>query len=104
MPQATTAQEDGDGDGDGAEAAGVANGEVVPAGATAVRAEVPGSVWQLMVKPGDRVRAGDRVVVLETMKMETPVAAPSDGTVLAVHCAQGAEVVPGQLLITLAAA
>jgi urea carboxylase len=105
MPQAT---EKGDGDGDGGEAAekggGDGNGEVVPAGATPVRAEVPGSVWQLMVKPGDRVRAGDRVVVLETMKMETPVAAPSDGTVLAVHCAQGAEVVPGQLLVTLAAA
>jgi urea carboxylase len=78
--------------------------EDLPAGATAVRAEVPGSVWQLMVKPGDRVRAGDRVAVLETMKMETPVAAPSDGTVIGVHCAPGGQVVPGQLLMTLAAA
>ncbi len=78
--------------------------EALPAGATAVRAEVPGSVWQLLVKPGDRVRAGDRVAVLETMKMETPVAAPADGTVLGVHCATGGQVVPGQLLITLAVA
>ena len=69
-----------------------------------MRAEVPGSVWQLLVKPGDRVRAGDRVAVLETMKMETPVAAPADGTILGVHCAPGAQVVPGQLLVTLAAA
>ena len=79
-----------------------AGAEALPAGATAVRAEVPGSVWQLLVKPGDRVRAGDRVAVLETMKMETPVAAPADGTVIGVHCAPGGQVVPGQLLMTLA--
>ena len=77
--------------------------ETLPAGATAVRADVPGSVWQLLVKPGDRVRAGDRIIVLETMKMETPVSAPADGTVLGVHCTQGGEVIPGQILVTLAA-
>jgi urea carboxylase len=75
--------------------------EPLPAGATPVRAEVPGSVWQLLVKPGDRVRAGDKVVVLETMKMETPVVAPSDGTVSGIYCAQGGEVIPGQLLLAL---
>ena len=37
------------------------------------------------------------------MKMETPVAAPADGTVLRVHCAPGGQVIPGQLLLTLAA-
>jgi len=76
--------------------------EALPPGTTAVRAEIPGSVWQVLVKPGDQVRAGDKLVVLETMKMETPVAAASDGTVSAVFCAQGAQVVPGQLLLALA--
>ena len=75
--------------------------DALPAGATAVRADVPGSVWQVLVKAGQRVRAGDRVVVLETMKMETPVVAPIDGTVGGVYCAQGGEVVPGQLLVAL---
>jgi urea carboxylase len=77
-------------------------GEALPPGATAVRAEIPGSVWQLLVKAGDRVRAGDKLVVLETMKMEAPVLAPAEGTVSAVFCTQGGQVVPGQLLIALA--
>ncbi|MEA2698075.1 MAG: urea carboxylase, partial [Myxococcales bacterium] len=80
-------------DGDGAAA--------LPPGATPVRADVPGSVWQLPVKPGDRVRAGDPLVVLETMKMETIVAAPAAGVVVSVHCAAGNQVVPGQLLVAL---
>jgi urea carboxylase len=75
--------------------------EALPPGATAVRADVPGSVWQVLVKAGERVRAGDRVVVLETMKMETPVVAPIDGTVAGLYCAPGGEVVPGQLLVAL---
>ncbi|HEV8166720.1 MAG TPA: 5-oxoprolinase/urea amidolyase family protein, partial [Actinomycetota bacterium] len=79
-----------------------AGGEALPPGSTAVRAEIPGSVWQLLVKPGDRVRAGDKLMVLETMKMETPVLAPSEGTVSAIFCAQSGQVVPGQLLLALA--
>jgi urea carboxylase len=75
--------------------------EALPAGATAVRADVPGSVWQLLVKPGDRVRAGDKLVVLETMKMETPVLAPIAGVVGAVSCAPGVQVIPGQLLLAV---
>ena len=75
--------------------------EVLPPGTTAVRAEIPGSVWQVLVNPGDQVHAGDKLVVLETMKMETPVLAPKDGTVSIVACAQGNQVVPGQLLLAL---
>ena len=86
---------------DAPDTAGGSSDEALPAGATAVRAEVPGSVWQLLVKPGDRISAGAKVVVLETMKMETPVVAPIDGTITSIHCAPGGEVVPGQLLIAL---
>jgi urea carboxylase len=74
----------------------------VPAGATAVRAQVPGSVWQLLVALGDSVRAGDKIAVLETMKMETPVLAPADGVVKMVACAKGELVVPGQVIVALA--
>ena len=45
--------------------------DIVPPGAIAVRAAVTGSVWQISVPAGTRVAAGDRLVVLETMKMET---------------------------------
>jgi urea carboxylase len=75
--------------------------EALPAGCAAVRADVPGSVWQILVEPGARVAAGDRLIVLETMKMETAVLAPRDGTIAAVYCAQGGQVVPGQLLLAL---
>ena len=75
--------------------------DAVPAGALAVRAAVTGSVWQIAVPAGTRVAAGDRLVVLETMKMETPVLAPAAGVVVAVCCAPGALVRPGQALVGL---
>jgi urea carboxylase len=75
--------------------------EDVPPGAIAVRAAVTGSVWQITVPAGTRVAAGDRLVVLETMKMETPVLAPAAGVVVAVCCAPGALVRPGQTLVGL---
>ncbi len=62
---------------------------------------VTGSVWQIAVPAGTRVAAGDTLVVLETMKMETPVLAPAAGVVVAVCCAPGALVRPGQTLIGL---
>ncbi len=73
----------------------------LPAGAVAVRADVTGSVWQILVKPGDRVAAGDRLVVLETMKMETPLLAPRDGEVSVVRVERGGLVTAGQIVIGL---
>jgi urea carboxylase len=71
------------------------------AGERAVRAEVTGSVWQLLVGPGQRVAAGDRLVVLETMKMETPVVAAVPGTVGRVAVRPGSLVTAGQLLLVM---
>ena len=80
----------------------IAAGEdTLPPGSLAVRAAVTGSVWQITVPAGTRVAAGDRLVVLETMKMETPVLAPASGIVVAVCCAPGALVRPGQALVGL---
>jgi len=53
------------------------------------------------VTPGTRVAAGDRLIVLETMKMETPVVAPEAGTVVIVCCAPGSLVRAGQTVIGL---
>jgi len=72
-------------------------------GETAITSQVAGSVWQVLVVPGDRVNAGDKLVVLETMKMETVIAAPRAGCVRAVVCAQGMVAQPGTPLVVLAA-
>jgi urea carboxylase len=73
----------------------------LPDGAVAVPAAVTGSVWEIAVAPGARVAAGDRLIVLETMKMETPVLAPSAGRVVAICCAPGTLVRAGQTLVGL---
>jgi urea carboxylase len=59
------------------------------------------SVWHVAVEPGQRVGAGERVIVLEAMKMEFIIVAPADGVVEVVHCARGGMVTAGQNLATL---
>jgi urea carboxylase len=78
-----------------------AEGEALPADALAVRAAITGSVWEIAVAPGAHVAAGERLIVLETMKMETPVVAPVAGTVTTICCARGALVRAGQTLLGL---
>lgn len=46
-----------------------------------VKSEITGTVWQLKCKPGDKVEAGDTLVVIESMKMEIPVITEDAGTV-----------------------
>jgi acetyl-CoA/propionyl-CoA carboxylase biotin carboxyl carrier protein len=64
-------------------------------------APMPATVRQVVVSPGARVQQGDVLLVLEAMKMELPVRAPADGTVVAVKCRQGELVQAGQELIEL---
>ena len=51
------------------------------AGAVKVTASVPGKVLKIVASAGQAVKAGDSIVILESMKMEIPVVAPQDGTV-----------------------
>jgi acetyl/propionyl-CoA carboxylase alpha subunit len=67
----------------------------------AVVAPMPGTVIKLLVDAGDSVRARQPLVVLEAMKMETPLASPYDATVRAVHVAEGDRVSGGAVLIEL---
>jgi urea carboxylase len=71
-------------------------------GATLVEASLHGSVWQVVVDDDQHVDEGDVLVVLEAMKMETPVRAPAQGRVTAVLVRPGQEVRPGQPLVALA--
>jgi biotin carboxyl carrier protein len=71
------------------------------AAASELVAPMPGTVLEVVVAPGDVVQARQRLIVLEAMKMENPIAAPFDGTVKAVHVAAGDRVAGGALLIEL---
>jgi urea carboxylase len=74
----------------------------LPSGATIVEASLLASVWKVVVDVGQPVAAGDPLVVLESMKMETVVHAPAAGRVARVMVASGDDVVPGQALVALA--
>lgn len=67
----------------------------------ALMAMMPSKVIAVHVKVGDRVQAGQVVLVLEAMKMESELKAPRDGTVKAVHCAPGDSVNPGVPLVVI---
>lgn len=66
-------------------------------------ATMPGRVLDVLVAEGDIVQKGDTLVLLEAMKMELRVQAPSDGQVAGVLCTAGQVVERGQLLVELQA-
>lgn len=72
-----------------------------PAGAVAVNAPMPGNILDVRVKPGDTVKSGDTLVILEAMKMENEIAAPQDGTIATVDVHKGDTVGSGDLMITM---
>ncbi|MFM9226655.1 MAG: biotin/lipoyl-containing protein, partial [Actinomycetota bacterium] len=61
-----------------------------------------GTVARILVATGDEVHAGDEVVIIESMKMEHPVTAGSEGVVSAVGVAEGETVAAGQVLLSVA--
>ena len=82
-------------------AAAGADTAALPAGSEAVESHVPGSVWKLEVKAGDRVKRGQTLLVVESMKMEIGVEAPNDGVVVELLVAEGHPVAPGQRVAVL---
>jgi urea carboxylase len=74
----------------------------VPAGGRLVEAEFAACVWQVNVAPGDEVTAGQPLLALEAMKMESTVHAPVDGVVTEVLAGPGDQVEAGTALLVLA--
>ena len=64
-------------------------------------AEMVANVMTVVVAPGEKVEAGDTVVLLESMKMEIPVLAEAGGTVAAVKVSEGDVVQEGDILVTV---
>ena len=71
------------------------------AGAVKVSASVPGKVRKVVASVGQAVKAGDNIIILESMKMEIPVVAPQDGTVASIDTSEGASVENGDTLATM---
>ncbi|RDL44479.1 urea carboxylase [Marinomonas piezotolerans] len=69
--------------------------------AVVVDSPVSGSVWQTQVSSGEHVKAGQLLVILESMKMEIPLHAPSDGVVSDVLLKNGSRVSAGQAVVVL---
>lgn len=64
-------------------------------------ASMAGNVWKVLVKVGDQVEADQDVVILESMKMEIPIAAEFDGTVIEVKINEGDFVNEGDVIVVV---
>jgi biotin carboxyl carrier protein len=66
-----------------------------------VAAPMPATIIKVLVAPGQTVRGGDTLVIVEAMKMELPIRAPGDATVKTVNCREGELVQPDRTLVEL---
>lgn len=71
------------------------------AGSIPIEADAAGKVFQIAAEPGTAVKSGDTIMVLEIMKMETPVTAPKDGMIATIEVAVGDSVTSKTLLATM---
>ena len=74
----------------------------VTAQGEAINAPMPGTILKVAVNNGDKVKAGQVLVVLEAMKMENEILAPKDGTVAQVLVSRGASVDTGAPMVVIA--
>ncbi len=67
-----------------------------------VNSPLPGVIVEVSVKEGQAVKAGQKVAVLEAMKMENEIPAPKDGTITAIHVQKGDSILEGAPVVTIA--
>jgi biotin carboxyl carrier protein len=78
-----------------------AGASAAQAGATTVKAPMPGTLLSYKVAVGQAVRRGEVLLILEAMKMENEIVAPADGVVKALNASEGASVNTGDALVEL---
>ncbi len=66
-----------------------------------VRAEITGTVWKIVAKPGQQLAEEETILIMESMKMEIPVMAPVKGTLASLLVKEGQEVSEGQDLAVI---
>ena len=71
------------------------------AGAVEVKAPLQGTVMKVLVKPGDSVKKGSPVCVIEALKMENDVPAPADGVIASINVKSGDSVKTDEVLLTM---
>jgi urea carboxylase len=76
---------------------------VAPEGSELIEAPLGGSLWKMLVKPGDRVEKGAVIAIIEAMKAECDVPSPTSGVVTGVYARESQALSPGAPLIALAA-
>ncbi|MEO7578309.1 MAG: acetyl-CoA carboxylase biotin carboxyl carrier protein subunit, partial [Massilia sp.] len=77
-------------------AAGAGEDTELPEGSRFISAVVPGSVWKILVAPGDSVAEGDTIAIFESMKMEIPLLAQASGELVEWLVGEGMPVNAGQ--------
>ena len=85
-----------------AEAAPAAPKAAAPAGGKKIGSPLPGVIISVDVKEGQAVKRGQKVAVIEAMKMENEILAECDGTITAIHVKQGDSVLEGADIVTIA--
>ncbi|MBL8267788.1 carboxyltransferase domain-containing protein, partial [Steroidobacter sp.] len=73
----------------------------IPAGCEAIASPVTGSVWKQSSAVGQKIAAGDELLIIEAMKMEIPILADQSGEIVEVRCAAGHAVAAGEVLVVL---
>jgi glutaconyl-CoA/methylmalonyl-CoA decarboxylase subunit gamma len=73
----------------------------VPGAVQSLTSPMPATIVKVLAEPGQAVKAGDTLVIVEAMKMELPVRAPADAVVKAVHCKEKDIVQADQILVEL---
>ena len=63
-----------------------------------IKSEVTGTVWSIPVEIGQRLEEDDPIIIMEAMKMEIPISAPSEGTVKEIKVTNGDTVSTGQVV------
>ncbi len=66
-----------------------------------VHSQMPGAVFKILRRPGDKIREGEPILILEAMKMEMEIASPTSGTIAEIRVSEGNQVATGQVLATI---
>jgi len=84
-----------------AQAPQTAPAAAVVSGGEAVKAPMPGTILDIKISVGSKVKKGDTLFILEAMKMENEISAPADGVVAQIQTAKGSTVNTGDILAVI---